>query len=91
VEAVLRTNDGSKFRISGPVPAPPSTTNNICWVWESISASGKAVENALKESEALYRIFAERMTEGVIFSMISKYVRQQGVYRHDRHMVIHPC
>ncbi|MBA4369334.1 MAG: hypothetical protein C0403_17045, partial [Desulfobacterium sp.] len=66
VEAVLNTTDGQK--IPYYFTGASTTIENkhfLLGVGIDISKRKKA-ENALKESEALYRIFAERMTEGVI-------------------------
>lgn len=66
VEAVLNTSSGQ--RIPYFFSGASTTIENkhfLLGVGIDISKRKKA-ENALKESEALYRIFAERMTEGVI-------------------------
>jgi PAS domain S-box-containing protein len=66
VEAVLNTADGQKIPYYW-TGAGTTIENKHFLLGMGIDISKrKKAENALKESEALYRIFAERMTEGVI-------------------------
>ncbi len=66
VEAVLNTTDGRKIPYFW-TGASTTIDDKQYLIGMGIDISQrKAAENALKESEALYRIFAERMTEGVV-------------------------
>jgi PAS domain S-box-containing protein len=66
VEAVLNTIDGRQIPYFW-TGASTTIDDKHYLIGMGIDISQrKAAENALKESEALYRIFAERMTEGVV-------------------------
>ena len=66
LEATLLTREGQKsnYFFTG-VTATIDGTSYLLGMGIDISELKKA-ENSLRESEALYRIFAERMTEGVV-------------------------